>query len=154
MSQFPKFPGQRDTYAPTLPFVLRQFLHLHPRTILYQHLTLAMIKFRYWSQAMDSLHEKDASSVQIASALPFNVVAGGTGSLEQIAMEPHTQEALRPHPGLPRRKQFSKEEWEAQRPLIRQLYYLDERPYEYVIHILGTKHNFFPTYVFKVFGSS
>lgn len=33
--------------TPTLPFMLRHFLYLHPRTILYQQLALAMIKFRY-----------------------------------------------------------------------------------------------------------
>jgi len=69
-------------------------------------------------------------------------------------MEPHIQEALQPHPGLGGRGLYSKEQWNAQKSVIQQLYNVENKPYKRVVNILRTKYNFFPTYVFKIFGSN
>jgi hypothetical protein len=97
---------------------------------------------------MDSFHEEDSFTAQSASALPFNITAEVAGSYpEQIPMESRAANASQPHPGLGGREQYSKEQWDAQKPVIRQLYNLENKPFKRVIDILRTEHNFFPTYV-------
>jgi hypothetical protein len=97
---------------------------------------------------MDSFHEEDSFTAQSAPALPFNIILEVAGSYpEQISIKSRAAEASQPHPGLGGRELYSKEQWEAQRPVIRQLYKLEKKSYKRVIHILRTKHNFFPTYV-------
>jgi hypothetical protein len=101
---------------------------------------------------MDSLHEEDCSTAQSASALPFNITAGPIGSYhEQIPMELQAKLAPQPNPGLGGRELYSKEQWEAHKSIIRQLYNLENKPFKLVIDILRTEHNFFPTYATILF---
>jgi hypothetical protein len=93
---------------------------------------------------MGSFQEDDGLTDQSASALPLSITAEVAGSYpEQFLMESHDQEAFQPHPG---RELYSKEQWEAQKPVIRQLYNLENKPFKLVIDILRSEHNFFPTY--------
>jgi Clr5 domain len=104
---------------------------------------------------MDSFHEDDNCTAQSASALPFYTTAGMRGSHSgQLPTESQAQPALQPHPGLRGRKQYSKEQWEARKPIIEQLYYHEEKPYTHVIEILEKEHDFFPTYVIQKFSFS
>jgi hypothetical protein len=103
---------------------------------------------------MDSLHEDDGSTSQSALALPFNITAGLTGGhFEQLPMESQALSALQPRPGLGGRELYSKEQWESQKPIIRQLYNLENKPYKRVIELLRTEHNFIPTYAIQFFVS-
>jgi hypothetical protein len=96
---------------------------------------------------MDSFREGDVFPLQSASALPFNVTSLGTGNyLEKPPMQSCSQEVLQPHPGLGGRKIYSKEQWEAQKPIIKQLYIAENMSFKDVIDILRNEHNFFPTY--------
>jgi hypothetical protein len=101
---------------------------------------------------MDSFRKENGFTLQSASALPFNTTSGVTGSYpEKHPMESRAQETLQEHPGLGGRELYSKERWESQKPIIRQLYNLENKPFKSVIDILRTEHNFFPTYVIKIF---
>jgi len=101
---------------------------------------------------MDSLHEEDCSTAQSASALPFNITARQIGRYhEQIPMELQAKLVPQPNPGLGGRELYSKEQWEAHKPIIRQLYNFENKPFKRVIDILRIEHNFFPTYVIILF---
>ena len=60
-------------------------------------------------------------------------------------MESQTESALQRYPGLRSREQYSKEQWEAQKIFIEQLYHCEKKPFKRVIDILRTEYNFFPT---------
>jgi len=64
----------------------------------------------------------------------------------QLQMELQPQLALQPRPGLGGRELYSKEQWEAQKTVIKQLYNHEKKPFKRVIDILRTEYNFFPTY--------
>ncbi len=49
--------------------------------------------------------------------------------------------------GLGGREMYSKEQWEIQKPVIYRLYNQENKSFKRVVEILGTEHNFFPTYV-------
>jgi len=103
---------------------------------------------------MDSLREGDVFPLQGASALLFNVTGLSENYPDQIPIQSYSQEVFQVHSGFGRRKQYSKEEWEAQKPIIEQLYIVEEKTFKRVINILRTKHNFFPTYVIDIFSFS
>jgi hypothetical protein len=101
---------------------------------------------------MDSFREEDGFVGHSASALPFNLNGGATGSYPgKHPMESRAQETFQEHSGLGGREQYSKERWEAQKPIIKQLYIVENKPFKRVINILRTEHNFFPTYVITSF---
>jgi len=75
---------------------------------------------------MDSFRVEDVFTVQSASGLPFNIPGGVNGeNLEQLPIQSHAQEAFQCNLGLGGRELYSKEQWEAQKPIIRQLYNLE-----------------------------
>jgi hypothetical protein len=101
---------------------------------------------------MDSFNEDDVFTVQSASALPANITGDVTGNYpEQLPTQSRAHEAFQPYHELGGRELYSKEQWEAQKPIIRQLYYLENKPFKRVVDILRTEHNFFPTYVVDIF---
>ena len=101
---------------------------------------------------MDSFRGEDVFTGQSVSALPSEITGGVTGNYpEQLPIQSRAQEAFKPHPALGGRELYSKERWEAQKPIIRQLYNLENKPFKRVIDILRTEHNFFPTYVLDIF---
>jgi hypothetical protein len=101
---------------------------------------------------MDSFREEDVFTLQSASALSFNIAGGVNGNYpDQLPIQSRAQEAFQTHSGLGGRELYSKEQWEAQKPIIRQLYNLENKPFKRVIDILRTEHNFFPTYVLDIF---
>ena len=85
---------------------------------------------------MDFFNEEDVFTVQSASALPVNITGDVTGNYtEQLPMQSRAQEAFQPHPELGGRELYSKEQWEAQKPIIKQLYYLENKPFKRVIDL-------------------
>ena len=61
----------------------------------------------------------------------------------QIAAYP----AIEPHAEPPSRGQYSKEQWEIQKPVIWHLYNVENKPYRRVVEILRTDYSFYLTYV-------
>jgi hypothetical protein len=51
--------------------------------------------------------------------------------------------------GLSGRQLYSKEQWDAQKPIIWRLYNQENMPFKRVIEILRNEYNFVPTYVFS-----
>src|SRR5271170_7728652 len=95
---------------------------------------------------MDTSYAEDASTAQY-SALPSTTPAPAMELLpEQLLVQPLPQPVIRSVPGRGGRQLYSKEQWEAQKPIIRRLYNDENKPYNRVVDILGTEHNFFPTY--------
>jgi Clr5 domain len=95
---------------------------------------------------MGSAYAEDGS-LEYASALPLPATAQVEVSLHgQLPVKLPAQQVVQPQPGLGGRQLYSKEQWEAQKPVIRLLYNVQNKPYNRVIDILWTEHNFFPTY--------
>lgn len=95
---------------------------------------------------MDTSYAEDASIAQY-SALPSTTPALAMELLpEQLLTQSLPQLVARSVPGRGERQLYSKEQWEAQKPIIRRLYNDENKPYNRVVEILGTEHNFFPTY--------
>jgi hypothetical protein len=70
-----------------------------------------------------------------------------TSNPGQLLPDILVQPAYQLSPGLSGRQLYSKEQWEAQKPVIYRLYNQENKPYSRVVEILRTKHNLFPTYV-------
>jgi hypothetical protein len=95
---------------------------------------------------MDTSYAEDACIAQY-SALPSTTPAPAMELLpEQLLAQSLPHPAARSVPGRGGLQLYSKEQWEAQKPIIRRLYNHENKPYNRVVDILGAEHNFFPTY--------
>jgi hypothetical protein len=65
-------------------------------------------------------------------------------------MEPLFQPVNQLQAGLGGRQLYSKEQWDTKKAIIRQLYKLENKPYNKVIELLRTEHGFFPTYAIQI----
>jgi hypothetical protein len=99
--------------------------------------------------AFEASWDTEGVSVSSASALPDAHTSHSTaGTLEQLISNPNVQVVSQSHSGLGGRHLYSKEQWEAQKPIIYRLYNQENKPYNRVVEILCTEHQFFPTYIF------
>jgi hypothetical protein len=99
----------------------------------------AMAELEYYS-ALENVHGHDASA--LSHAFPFNRPELGP----ERQLEP--QQVAGPSTELTGRELYSKEQWDAQKPVIWRLYNVENKPYRQVVEILRTEQNFYPTYVY------
>lgn len=103
-----------------------------------------MAEFEYYSalssSAVENIHGHDASAS--FPVFPSNLPELGP----EHRLEPH--EVTGPPIELTGRELYSKEQWDAKKPVIWRLYNVDNKPYKRVVEILRTEHNFYPTYVY------
>jgi hypothetical protein len=99
---------------------------------------------------MEHLSVAQAAALPSA-ALPFSPVRQASMSIPGGLVSDQADQLL---PGssldLGARQMYSKEQWEAQKPVIWRLYNEENKPFKRVIEILRKEYNFVPTYVFPV----
>jgi hypothetical protein len=87
----------------------------------------------------------NASALQ-AVALAYGSTADQSTSIPRVFLPREPDELIDPSSlGLGGRKTYSKEQWDAQKPVIRRLYNEENKPFKRVIEILRMEHNFVPT---------
>lgn len=115
------------------------FLPSHKNSIFWpNNLCQKIYPFIFGVETSTEHAKMDFSNVEspkmtYASALPFQLAPPLNSSIQT---------------SVPKgaREVFTEERWKGMKPIIRQLYTIERKPYGRVIEILRTEHDFFPTY--------